>query len=206
MSKRDSQSKIHAEIVPSEASSSIGYLQLNTFSGNKETKSNIIKAMESIASSDVLIIDLRKNTGGDPNMVALLSSYFVEDNTRLWSNLDREGEQVIEVRSKNNKNKFSGDLYILTSFETYSAAEAFAYTMKHAGRAHIVGETTGGGAHLVEMMRINDDIDMRVPVVRAYNHITESNWERVGVIPNLIVDSVDAKKAAIEHYNNEANK
>ena len=162
--------------------------------------------MESVSSSDALIIDLRENEGGDPNKVALLSSYFTEDNTRLWSIVDRNGEQVIEVRSKKNQNKFKGDLYILTSHKTYSAAEAFAYTLKHAERAIIVGENTGGGAHLVDMIRVNDDIDMRVPVVRAYNHITESNWERFGVVPDVIVSANDAKAKAVKLINNQVKK
>ena len=199
----EEQSKIHAEVVSDNITSNIGYLQINTFGSAEKTNDGLVKGMESIGSSDFLIIDLRENRGGDPNMVALLSSYFVEDNSLLWSIVDRNGEQQLEVRSASNRNKFKGGLCILTSRKTYSAAEAFAYTMKHAGRALIVGERTGGGAHLVDMMRINDKVDMRVPVARAYNHITDSNWERVGVVPDIIVKATDAKEAAIEYFNNE---
>lgn len=205
--KTKSQKKIHTEIILGNGSGEkIGYLQLNTFSGDSETRDRLIKAMENIANSDSLIIDLRENRGGDPNLVALLSSYFLKDDTQLWSIIDRNGDQVIEVRSEENQNKFAGALCILTSYKTYSAAEAFAYTLKHLGRACIAGEASGGGAHLVEMKRVNDAIDIRIPVVRAHNHITGSNWEGVGVIPTLKVKASDAKMAAIEFLNNNARK
>lgn len=197
-----SQNKIHTEVISGARNGEkIGYLQINTFSGDPETEGHLINAMESVSSTDSLIIDLRENGGGSPNFVALLSSYFVENDTQLWSVIDRNGNQALEVRSQDNQNKFDGDLCILTSKKTYSAAEAFAYTLKHLSRASIVGEETGGGAHLVDMIRVNDEIDMRVPVLRAYNHITESNWEGVGVIPTLKVKASDAKIAAVNLLN-----
>ena len=195
----DSQLEMITEIIAAEGHPAVAYLQINTFSGHQKTAENLTEAMNRVLASDVLIIDLRNNHGGDPNNVALLSSYFLEENTVLWSIFDRDNEQVIELRSAKNDKRFVGDLFILTSHETYSAAEAFAYTMKHAGRATIIGETTGGGAHLIDMMRINDQLDMRVPVARAYNHVTKSNWERVGVIPHIEVNATEAKSSAVEY-------
>lgn len=82
---------------------------------------------------------------------------------------------------------FAGKLCILTSIKTYSAAEAFAYTLKHSARAVIIGEATGGGAHLVNMLDVNDQIAVRMPVARAYSPITKANWEGSGVIPDISV-------------------
>lgn len=198
-----SQEKIHAEIFSENGNDmKIGYLQINTFSGNLQTEDQLVQAMKRVADTDSLIIDLRKNGGGDPKLVALLSSYFLEADTLLWSILDRNGDQILEVRSQGNTNRFTGDLCILISYETYSAAEAFAYTLKHLGRACIVGAASGGGAHLIDMMRVNDVIDFRIPVVRAYNYITKSNWEGVGVIPTIKVEASEAKTAAIEYLIN----
>ena len=75
--------------------------------------------------------------------------------------------------------------------------------MKHLGRACVVGgESSGGGAHLVDMERVNDDIDIRIPVVRAHNPITNANWEGVGVKPTLDADPSQAEFAAIEYLEN----
>ena len=194
------QKQVHADFISSgKATNKIGYLRFDKFSGDPQTKKLITEAMISLAASNSLIIDMRENIGGDPNLVAFLSSYFVEDNTPLWSLIDRDGNEVLKVKSKVNNNKFNGKLYLLTSNKTYSAAEAFVYTLKHLGRAYIIGEPTGGGAHLVEMQRVTDDIDIRIPVLRAYNSVTESNWERNGVIPMIAVEASKAKSAAIKH-------
>ena len=202
----DSQLEMVTEMIAAETRPAIAYLQINTFSGHQKTRENLIEAMDRVLASDVLIIDLRNNHGGDPNNVALLTSYFLEENTVLWSIFDRENKQVIELRSVKNEKRYLGDLLILTSHETYSAAEAFAYTMKHAGRATIIGETTGGGAHLIDMIRVNDQLDMRVPVARAYNHVTKTNWERVGVIPHIMVNATEAKSAAIVYAKSESRR
>ncbi|RBP48566.1 S41 family peptidase [Arenicella xantha] len=205
--KTKSRKLITAEIISTSSDGrNIGYLKINSFSGHPETKDLLISAMKSIANSDSLIIDLRENGGGDPNLVALLSSYFVEDGTPLWNIIDRNGNPTLEVISPANQEKFMGQLCILTSYKTYSAAEAFAYTLKHLDRAYIVGEATGGGAHLIDTKRVNDAIDMRVPVVRAYNPITKSNWEGRGVIPALTVKALHAKSAAIAYLHGETTQ
>jgi len=109
VSKTKSQKEIRTEIISNSADGTkIGYLQINTFSGDPETKGRLIDAMKKVVASDSLIIDLRENEGGDPNLVALLSSYFLENGTQLWSIFDRNAEQILEVRSKDNQSKFNG--------------------------------------------------------------------------------------------------
>ena len=183
----------------------VGYLRFDKFSGDVSTKNRVVAAMKELEGTDSLIIDLRENIGGDPNLVAFLSSYFLDKNTHLWSILDRNGKTVFEVNSADQEQKYQGNLCLLTSQKTYSAAEAFVYTLKHLGRACIFGEATGGGAHLVQMERVNDEIDIRIPVARAYNPITKSNWEGTGVIPTVNVEASQAKSAAVEYFRNRDN-
>lgn len=193
----ESNKHVQTEVITGEES--IGYLKFNLFSPKVVPKERIATVMKELSSTDSLIIDLRDNEGGDPNLVAFLSSYFVKANTPLWSVLDRQGETIIEVFSQQQNSKYQGGVCLLTSEKTYSGAEAFAYTLKHLGRACIIGETTRGGAHLVKMQQVNDELDIRIPVARAFNPITKSNWERVGVIPTWEVDSLKAKATAIDY-------
>lgn len=202
-SSEDTQ--IRYSVVDRQSEKSIGYLGFNRFIGDDETKKNLINAMAELANTDALIIDLRDNLGGDPNAVAFLSSYFLDQDIMLWSIIDRDSNSVLDVQSSNSIYRYAGYVCILTSRKTYSAAEAFSYTLKHLDRACIVGENTGGGAHLVDMMRVNDEIDIRMPVVRAYNPITKSNWEGVGVVPTLKTPATNADKAAIKYLKNKLN-
>jgi len=63
-------------------------------------------------------------------------------------------------------------------------------------RIIIVGETTGGGAHPGGMQRLTDHFGVWVPTGRAINPITNTNWERVGVRPDIAVSSDQALRAA----------
>jgi C-terminal processing protease CtpA/Prc len=85
---------------------------------------------------------------------------------------------------------------VLTSSRTFSGAEEFSYNLKALKRATIIGETTGGGAHPVSDRRIDDHFTIGVPGARAINPITHTNWEGVGVEPDVKVPAPDALAAA----------
>ncbi|TLY29370.1 MAG: S41 family peptidase [Ignavibacteria bacterium] len=76
-------------------------------------------------------------------------------------------------------------LFILTSSRTFSAAEEFAYDLQSMKRGTIVGEATGGGAHHNEFMAIDSNFVMSVSIGQAVNPITHTNWEGVGVKPDI---------------------
>ncbi|HWG33135.1 MAG TPA: S41 family peptidase, partial [Gemmatimonadaceae bacterium] len=85
---------------------------------------------------------------------------------------------------------------ILTSKRTFSGAEEFAYDLKSLERATIVGETTAGGAHTVPGHRLDEHFMIGVPIARAINPVTHTNWEGVGVEPDIKVPAKDALTAA----------
>ena len=59
-----------------------------------------------------------------------------------------------------------------------------------------MGETTGGGAHLVHIQPIDDHFAIGVPFARAINPISKTDWEGTGVIPDVQVKAADALDAA----------
>ena len=178
----------------------IGYLDFRFFRGDSLALETAHGAMTFLSNSDVLIIDLRKNQGGGAAMYQLLSSYFFGDEPillgELYNGLSNETQQTWTDPSIARYKIPYNDLYILTSKETFSAAEAFAYDLQQLKRATIVGEHSGGGAHMATKMIINDDFYIYMPFAGAINPITKSNWEGVGVIPDIEVNSDDALKTA----------
>ena len=72
------------------------------------------------------------------------------------------------------------------------------YNLKNLKRAVIVGEVTGGGAHPVEMMIINDNFGISMPKGRAINPITKTNWEGTGITPDYQVAAPAALDKALE--------
>jgi hypothetical protein len=177
----------------------IGYLNLGGFSGFREAAETGIAAMNFLANADAVIIDLRRNSGGSPEMIQLLSSYFLNDRTHLNS-FETRGQDTMEqfwsFHYVPGPTMFDQDLYILTNHTTFSAAEEFTYDMKNLKRATIIGETTGGGAHPGGNQIVDDNFVVWVPTGRAVNPITKTNWEGTGIAPDIAVASDKALDTA----------
>jgi retinol-binding protein 3 len=184
------------EVLPGN----VGYIKFDLFDGSEEAKETAAAALASVEDCAALVFDLRENVGGSPKMVRFISSYLFDKPTHLCSYLDRLGQETGETWTLDTVpgRRFPGDLpvYLLTSSSTASAAEEFAYDLKHLGRATIVGAATAGGAHLVTDRIINDRFLVHVPYLRAYNPITKGNWEGVGVEPDIAVPASKALDAA----------
>ena len=179
----------------------IGYLDLRGFNPAEFGAETVVAAMNFLANTDSLIIDLRRNGGGDPAMVALISSYlFDSDPVHLNDLYWREGDTTRQwwtlpyVPGKRYGPK--KDVYVLTSKYTFSAAEEFTYNLKNLKRATIIGETTGGGANPGGTRRINEHFMIFVPSGRAINPYTKTNWEGTGVAPDVSVPADQALKVA----------
>lgn len=167
----------------------IGYLSMSAFTLSKYAAKPIAAAMARLADSAALIIDMRQNGGGEPETVALLSSYLFDKRTHLCDGYGRDGkrteqfwttEKVAGVKFGQNK-----PIYVLMSSRTFSAAEEFSYNLKSLKRATLVGEVTGGGAHGGDFRRLTDNFYAFIPDVRAVNPVTNTNWESTGVEPDV---------------------
>jgi len=174
----------------------IGYLEFFNFMDAELGADTVAAAMNFINGTQALIIDMRNNGGGNPEMVALVCSYLfgpepVHLNDLYW----REGNRTDEFWTKKElagKRYLNKDVYVLTSKRTFSGAEEFTYNLKNLKRAIIVGETTGGGAHPGGGFRLNEHFGMFVPTGRAINPITKTNWEGTGVTPDVAVPADQA--------------
>ena len=174
----------------------IGYLDLREFAPADQVAGRFAAAMTLLGDTDALIIDLRRNNGGDPKTVALLASYLFDTRTRLNDIYDRPTNHTEQGWTQDQLAgpKYGGKrkVFLLISHDTFSAGEDFAYAMKNLKRATLVGESTGGGAHPGSAVRLNDHFGAIVPSGRSISPITHTDWEGVGVIPDVAVDADDA--------------
>lgn len=184
------------EILPGN----IGYVDFRVFASPDYSKETIASVMGFLANTDVLIFDLRSNRGGQPPGVQLLCSYlFGDEPVHLNDQYSRKTDDITEYWTLNNiagKKMPDVPVYVLTSKFTFSGAEEFAYDLKNLKRATIIGETTGGGANSGGMKPVNEVFEIFIPNKKAINPVTKTNWEGVGVTPDIEIKSELALKKA----------
>lgn len=177
----------------------IGYIRFDGFQSPEAAKEPLMAAMNFVANTDALIFDMRFNGGGQPETVRMVCSYLFDKSVHLNDIYDRPSDKTesfwttVKVPGKKYLNR---DVYVLTGKRTGSGAEEFAYDLQTQKRATIVGDSTWGGANPGHVVRLNDHFAAFVPTGRAINPITKTNWEGVGVTPDVKVPVADALKAA----------
>jgi len=180
-------------------SGNVGYLKFDFFADPDVCGPTAVAAMNFLANVDAIIFDLRQNGGGDPKMVALVSTYLFDKRTHLndlWTRKGDSTDQYWTLPYVSGKRLDGKPAFVLTSKDTFSGAEEFTYNLKNLKRATIVGETTGGGAHPVAGHRIDDHFMIGVPFARAINPVSKTNWEGTGVEPDVKVPAAEALATA----------
>lgn len=186
----------------------------NRTSDWEEIRAAIGDIVSSVAEADALIVDLRGNGGGDPNTVAFILSYLLDDGPiHLLDMVDRNGtvEQShstvavdeLPIGSK----RFGGTkpLFVLTTNRTISGGEDMAYGLQAFKRAQaIIGEgndATAGAANPITQPRfVAEEIFgkrwwfVAVPNLKPVHAITGSNWERIGVKSDVVAGKGEWKE------------
>lgn len=189
----------------------VGYLELYGFEPPEFVGDVLAAAFTFLAHSRALILDLRHNRGGSPATVALLCSYLLpaypaihlndlywrpDDSIRQWWTLPHlSGPRYLER-----------PVYLLTSADTFSAAEECAYNLQVLKRVTVVGEHTLGGAHPGQGYRLTDHFWMFVPTGQSINPTTGSHWGKTGIVPDVKVPGelalLTAHRLALDHLLN----
>ena len=180
----------------------IGYLDLRGFHPAEHANEAIVSAVRLLQGSSAIILDLRRNGGGDPATVQTLCSYFFDPSepVHLNSLYFRPTDETREFWTRPEYPDLAmpdTPIFVLTSSYTFSGGEECAYNLQTRERATLVGETTGGGAHPVDGFPVANTIMLRVPVGRAINPVTGTNWEGTGVTPEVAVPADDALDTAL---------
>ena len=172
---------------------------------------------------DRLIIDVRKNGGGDSRVGDALLSYLAP---RPFTQFDKtlvkispmtarmtgrtDGRPTVRFQALDPDNyikpltadegHFGGTTVLLTASDTFSSASSFAWAFRQAGCGKVVGEETGG-----MNVSFGDILGWSMPISGLYSTIS---WKRFwlmeadefdihGVIPDVAVDADAALNTAL---------
>lgn len=174
----------------------IGYMVINAVPDLASSREAISAAFAFLRNTDALILDLRGNSGGEPATVAYYMSHLSEGppsvvNVIRW----RKGDRT-ETLSTTDLGAVSygvrRPVFVLTSGWTFSGGEELVYDIKARKRGLAIGETTAGGANPGGMQPLGHGFLAFIPVGYAVNPVTGTNWEGVGVQPDVPTSAGEA--------------
>jgi Peptidase family S41/N-terminal domain of Peptidase_S41 in eukaryotic IRBP len=174
----------------------IGYLDLRRMPDPANAGPAISAAMELVAGTYALIIDMRHNGGGMPEGVVFWCSYLLDGEPTHLNDIFRadtgETRQFWALPYVPGTRYPDQPVYVLTSERTFSGGEDLCYTLQALGRAQVIGERTGGGAHPTRPFPVSPAVHIAIPFARSVNPVTGTNWQGTGVVPDVAVPEAQA--------------
>jgi Peptidase family S41/N-terminal domain of Peptidase_S41 in eukaryotic IRBP len=178
----------------------VGYLDLRRVAMAANAGPAVAAAMELVAGTYALIFDLRHNGGGAPDGVALWCSYLLKEEPTHLNDIFHadtgETWQFWSLPYVPGTRYVDRPVYVLTSSHTFSGGEELCYNLQALGRAELIGETTGGGAHPTRGFPVSRAVMIGIPFARSVNPVTGTNWEGTGVVPDVAVPEDEAYDVA----------
>lgn len=168
---------------------SIGYINIPSMMG--EVVDEFVDAYNQIKELPHLIIDVRRNGGGNSEYGRLICEYLIR-NSQPYSLSTNKSINPQSIAYK-------GKVYLLTSNFTFSAAESFVLDMRESGNATLIGEPTGGDTgNRPQIFKTTNNIYFRVPTREPALSPQGFPMEGAGIPPHY-----DISQSVIDFFNNK---
>ncbi len=173
----------------------IAVVKISSFYSLEMIEKKLNAMFELISDAEGLILDLRQNGGGDSDTEQYITGLFFEKNTHQPLVFVDRNKQMVADKNKIEQSASSEHSFlskipmaVLIDERTFSAPEAMAYQLQAEGRSIIMGARSGGGANpLDKPHELNEHFQIWVPEIRPISLKTQTNWEGVGVIPDVTI-------------------
>jgi C-terminal processing protease CtpA/Prc len=175
----------------------VALLRMDNFIIPKFGSPALAAAMAMVNHSRALIIDLRHNGGGHSDQYVLMMSYFLDRPVKIGESFTRPDSAIEQAWTyavvPGPRYDPGKPVYVLTSRQTFSAAEALAGALRRYRHAIVVGDTTRGGGHTGDFYPIGTRFMLFVPTGASTNG---DDVEGAGLRPDVAVPSASALETA----------
>jgi hypothetical protein len=175
----------------------VGYLRIDGLDHAWAAAETLHAAMQFLAWSDAVILDLRENPGGRPELAQILISYFFTDGKVHYADYDDREKGVHKqwwtLSDLPGRRLPETPLFLLISGNTGSAAEELAFVLRNQERAILVGGTTAGAAHSTHVYNFPElGVTLAIPHGASSDPRTGEDWEGCGVSPHTVCEPEQA--------------
>ena len=179
----------------------VGYLELRGFGPTEAVASAYAAAIALLDGSEALILDLRRNGGGEPNSVALwLSHFFPAGDQRHLNDLyTRSNDSTQQYwTSPGVGPRYTRPVYVLTSARTFLGRRRMRLRLPDAEARRAGGRDDRRRRQRRRPLHARSLglVVVNIPTARAINPVTKTNWEHTGVTPDIAVPAADARQTA----------
>ena len=179
----------------------LAILYLDKCKNNDEYKRVLKEMFEKIKEKNIgnIAVDLRNNGGGSSSVATEFIKYIDIDEYNELKSEWRLGTFNIKTKQHTIKNKkknspFNGNIYVLTSIDTFSSAMLFSQYIKDNNIGTIIGETSSnnpnGYGEVVEFLLPNSNIYMQISTKKWYR--INQNTEEEFIEPDIKCESKEA--------------
>ena len=146
-----------------------------------------------------ILIDLRRNPGGEFWVALELTNWLIPDEDRpITTLMPRDEEQATTYRSTGDG--IETDMIVILVDETSaSASELFAIALQELGYATVVGTQTFGKAIGQDLFEMDDKSLAFITTIQAVSP-NQVKYHGIGVIPDIVVENTEIQKELPEFY------
>ena len=178
---------------------SIGYFHFSEFKNIEETKKNMDTIIHFFSSSKALIVDVRRNLGGEEEVVKAIADYFADKKRKYMITSYKNGpghndftDKTIWYVEPNKSINYLKPVILLIDNSSFSGAETFSMAMREIPHVTLVGDNTSGAYADCRWIVLSNGWNVCVP----YSFHRDKNgfcWEGIGMSPDYYIKT-DLKK------------
>ncbi len=172
-------------------SDDIGYFHFSGFRGIEATTRTIDQLIHFFQDAQAMIIDVRRNGGGDDRVGKLIADRFADEKRLYMTTQKRNGVHHSDFDEKkywyvepNGPQQFTKRVILLTDRTSISAAENFTLAMRNLPHVTVIGDLTSGCFADVYTDRLPNGWQFGCSYKLFLDH-TGFCWEGIGIPPDL---------------------